>query len=190
MAWTRQDLPGKLRRNAPSCSPAPAAACTQVIEILPFRDWHGSCKALTAEFDLPRRPNMTAAAEKIWDMPVTDSVPTPTPTPSRPALRAPRKPVAPPAEYVEIARQVADQLSDIALDTTRREEIAEQIHMLEHQLKKRAERLAAMEDAILAQRTVEARRARRRAGFGSRLALVGSGMLAAMFTGMVIVSVL
>jgi hypothetical protein len=131
---------------------------------------------------------MTAAtAEKLWNIETAPSATAASRSARR--RRASAAEAAPPAEYAEKARQVSADLARVALDETLRDEIAEQVHMLEGELKKRAERLASIEEAIVLQRAVEARRARRRAGIGRKIGVVGSGLLAAMFTGLMVLSV-
>lgn len=124
------------------------------------------------------------AAEKFWSTPSARSD-------GRIARRRPASAaeIAPPAEYVEQARRVSAGLARVALDETLRGEIAGQVHMLEGELKKRTERLATIEEAVVVQRAIEARRARRRSRLTQKVGLVGSGLLAAMFTGVMVLSV-
>ncbi len=62
--------------------------------------------------------------------------------------------------------------------------ITERVHMLDTVLKERGERTAAIEDAMLAQRVLEIRRAR--AKRIRRKVNIGSSVAAAMFTSVVI----
>ena len=130
-----------------------------------------------------------AVAEQLWDVPADE----PANAPVRRFAKS-RRPstaeIAPPAKYADMAQKVAAELSTVALDDAKREALASRIHMLEAELRKRAERLANMEDAVLEKRSVESHRARRSSRPTQQLAVIGSSLLAAMFKGVFVISVL
>lgn len=85
---------------------------------------------------------------------------------------------------LEEARFGVERLSRMSHDELRKV-IADRVHMLETELRERESRRAAIEEAIIAQRVLEARR--RRARMIRRKVNIGSSLIAAMFTGLIVV---
>ena len=120
---------------------------------------------------------------------------------------APEAPVVPSIPAVETEPVAADAETAVSPETARavmeearagieqlrltspnelRNVITDRVHMLDTVLQEREERAAAIEDAMLAQRILEVRRARARRI--RRKVNIGSSLMAAMITGLVIAS--
>ena len=90
-----------------------------------------------------------------------------------------------PAEVIEEAKAGAERLMRMPPDELRAL-IAKRVKMLDTELKEREARRAAIEEALVAQRVLDARRQRARRL--RRKVNIGSSLVAAMFTGLVVVS--
>ena len=82
------------------------------------------------------------------------------------------------------ARFGVERLSRMS-HTELRQVIADRVHLLETELREREQRRAVIEEAMVAQRVLEARR--RRAHAIRRKVNIGSSVIAAMFTGLIVV---
>jgi hypothetical protein len=87
-------------------------------------------------------------------------------------------------DLMEEARLGAERLARMSHDEIRGE-ISRRVEMLDTVLKEREERRAAIEEAMVAQRVLDMRRVRARRI--RRKVNIGSSLVAAMFTGLVIV---
>lgn len=88
------------------------------------------------------------------------------------------------ADLLQEARLGAERLARMSHDEIR-QEIARRVDMLDTVLKEREERRAVIEEAMVAQRVLDGRRARARRI--RRRVNLGSSLVAAMFTGLVVV---
>jgi hypothetical protein len=93
-------------------------------------------------------------------------------------------PAETPADLIGEARLGAERLARMSHDEIRGE-ISRRVEMLDTVLKEREERRAAIEEAMVAQRVLDLRRARARRI--RRRVNIGSSLVAAMFTGLVVV---
>lgn len=93
---------------------------------------------------------------------------------------------APAESLIEEARLGVERLARMSHDELRRE-IAKRVDMLENVLKEREERRLAIEEALAAQRLLDARRDRARRI--RRRVNVGSSLVAATFTGLVVAAI-
>lgn len=87
-------------------------------------------------------------------------------------------------DLLQEARLGAERLARMSHDEIR-QEIAKRVGMLDTVLKEREERRAVIEEALVAQRVLDGRRARARRI--RRRVNLGSSLVAAMFTGLVVV---
>jgi hypothetical protein len=87
-------------------------------------------------------------------------------------------------DLLQKARLGAERLARMSHDEVR-QEIAKRVDMLDTVLKEREERRAVIEEALVAQRVLDGRRARARRI--RRRVNLGSSLVAAMFTGLVVV---